>query len=248
MSYASEVLSDSPVIFWQLDETSGTTAADDSGNGYDGTYVDSPTLDVTGLISAGTAVTFDGSSQLVYYDSPISAMFGSGLTVEAWIETTTLSSDAYIVGAADPLASHNWFVMRLVSGKVACYINTSGWTYTGSIAVNDGNAHHLAFTTDGSDLHLYIDGAEDGTGTASGAVPTYQSGISGIALACRAIAHAFYSSGFSGTIDEVAIYKTALSSTRIAAHYTAGTSSTTAVSKTVALPLSALQGVQAVQP
>ncbi len=38
-SYISEVLSDNPLGYYQLNETSGTTAIDSSGNGQDGTYI-----------------------------------------------------------------------------------------------------------------------------------------------------------------------------------------------------------------
>lgn len=43
-SYAGLVLSMNPLGFWPLDEANGTTARDTSGNGFDGTYVSSPTL------------------------------------------------------------------------------------------------------------------------------------------------------------------------------------------------------------
>ena len=35
--YAAEVLADSPVAYWRLSETSGSTVADETGNGHDGT-------------------------------------------------------------------------------------------------------------------------------------------------------------------------------------------------------------------
>ena len=37
-TYASTVLADSPVAYWRLSETSGTSAADSSGNSHGGTY------------------------------------------------------------------------------------------------------------------------------------------------------------------------------------------------------------------
>ena len=42
--YISTVQADSPAAYYQLDETSGTVAADSSGNGNNATYVGSPSL------------------------------------------------------------------------------------------------------------------------------------------------------------------------------------------------------------
>src|SRR6202035_1756866 len=36
--YASTVLADSPLVYYRMNETSGTVAADSSGHGYTGTY------------------------------------------------------------------------------------------------------------------------------------------------------------------------------------------------------------------
>lgn len=43
-AYRTEVLADTPVGYWRLGESAGATAADDSGNGYAGTYNGDPTL------------------------------------------------------------------------------------------------------------------------------------------------------------------------------------------------------------
>ena len=50
-------------VLYKLDEPSGTTMADSSGNAHDGTYVDTPTLAVSGPVSGHTGATFDGISQ-----------------------------------------------------------------------------------------------------------------------------------------------------------------------------------------
>ena len=65
LSLASELLADTPVALWKLDETSGTTLADSSGNGLDLTIVNSgmqlaqsylvPSLPTTRFLYTGTA-------------------------------------------------------------------------------------------------------------------------------------------------------------------------------------------------
>ncbi len=52
-SYSASVLADSPLAYWRLGEASGTTAADASGNGRTGSYLNTPTLGAAGAL-AGT--------------------------------------------------------------------------------------------------------------------------------------------------------------------------------------------------
>ena len=48
-AYAADVLATSPIAYWKLNEGSGSTVEDSSGNGYDGSY---------------TGVTWDGETFL----------------------------------------------------------------------------------------------------------------------------------------------------------------------------------------
>lgn len=63
--YSDLVLTHSPLLYWRLGESSGTTVTDSSGNGRDGTYINGPTLGETSLLAdgAGSAVYFDNSQQ-----------------------------------------------------------------------------------------------------------------------------------------------------------------------------------------
>ena len=51
--YDTEILADSPVGYWKLNETSGTTAYDSSGNGNNGTLHGGITLNQPGPWSGG---------------------------------------------------------------------------------------------------------------------------------------------------------------------------------------------------
>jgi hypothetical protein len=65
MTYESEVLADSPLVYWRLDESSGQTAADSSGNGNDGWYGDSTFLTGGSQID-GVPEGFIDSADAVY--------------------------------------------------------------------------------------------------------------------------------------------------------------------------------------
>lgn len=59
-TYAQTVLDTNPYGYWRLDETSGTTAVDETANNNDATYIGSPTLGLSPLINDGTSVGMDG--------------------------------------------------------------------------------------------------------------------------------------------------------------------------------------------
>jgi hypothetical protein len=61
MAYEDEVLADLPLIYWRLDETSGTTAADSSGNGNDGTIVERTAASLSPVFASSF-----GTSEAIY--------------------------------------------------------------------------------------------------------------------------------------------------------------------------------------
>ncbi len=98
--YSSVVLAKGPVGYWRLGEASGPTAADASGNGYDGTYLGNPTFGQSGAIvnDPDTAIGFNGPDSLDYVEmpDPDSQAFsqptsGLGLTVEVWMRPDVLT-------------------------------------------------------------------------------------------------------------------------------------------------------------
>jgi hypothetical protein len=108
--YSSVVLAKGPVGYWRLGEASGPTAADASGNGYDGTYVGNPIFGQAGAImnDADTAIGLNGPASKDYVEipDPDSQAFSQptstvGLTVEVWMRPDVLTfpgqtSDIYI--------------------------------------------------------------------------------------------------------------------------------------------------------
>ena len=159
---------------WNLDETSGLTAADNSGCGNNGTLVNGPTWNPTGG-QIGGALVFDGTDDYVNLGTDSSLNFGSSapFTIAAWVKTTEdygmiisfrSSTDGgpvidltvgYDGGANDP-------------GKVMILVRQDG--YVGSYArvtggsVKDGQWHHVAAVrSSGSTVELFLDGVSQGT-------------------------------------------------------------------------------------
>ena len=81
LSYTQQVLNlfGSDIIsYLTLSDSSGTMAADASGNNRTGTYTNSPTLGAEGIGDGLTSVSFDGTDDLVnWYSASLAAAFNS---------------------------------------------------------------------------------------------------------------------------------------------------------------------------
>ena len=209
-SYPDAVLADSPVAYWRLGETSGTVAVDEVGR-HDGTYT-GVTLGATGAISDGdTAASFGGADdRMVPADS--AAFDVANLTIEAWVKTT--GTRLFSIVGRD--AAERSFQFRKIQSGELHFIPFVGGVYysvTSTTVVHDGNWHHVAATYDGAAAKVYVDGSLEATDSSmSGNLDA------GVAPTIGVRSNDDY---FIGDIDEVAYYGTALSATRIAAHYNA---------------------------
>lgn len=232
MTYSAEVLADAPVAYWRLGELSGTAAADSNGSGttYPGTYHGSPTLGQTGIGGAGgdTAVLFGSSAKYVDFGDVLeNPNTGSGYTVEAWVRLPT----GFSSGSNDPIIAKGNFSWRLTryfgsSGATAQlnFTQDLGNPAPNSIAfttanIDDGNWHHVVVTVSSTrSARAYYDG------TLVGGPAT----IDALSTQTDPLRIANNGSDFwKGLVDEVAIYRSVLSATRVAAHYSAGVGTVT---------------------
>lgn len=218
--YPTAVLADRPSAYWRLGETSGTTAVDATGNGHAATYAGSYTLAQPGAISsdAGYSTTFDGSS--AYVSAPTFSISPT-VTVEAWIYASTYNQSGFIV-VKNP-ANENW---ELFVSNNTIYWRTGGTNCAGSGTTDLTTPapsvymwHHVVAVESGALGKIYIDGLQVASSSSMAAIgnSTYpiEIGRFGSYAGCTAN---YY---FSGQIAEVAIYPTALASSRILAHYQA---------------------------
>ncbi|MHC4494231.1 MAG: hypothetical protein ACYSYM_00240 [Planctomycetota bacterium] len=86
------------VGYWPLDEGGGTTTADASGNGNDGT-LNAPKWDAGKF---GSALNFDGVDDYVDLGNPPILDFGTGdFTVSAWVKTTVPAGETVYGNGGD---------------------------------------------------------------------------------------------------------------------------------------------------
>lgn len=235
-AYSLAVTSDAPAWYARLGEASGTTFLDQAGNGTTGTWDLGLPDPVAGLLTGDTdgARSFTGDDGgTVPYGTWMAT--STALTLEAWIKTT--SGGAIL--DRDVLTTGRVWQFRVSSGKLQFITiggSTGTVTATSVASVNDGVRHHVAATFDGSNIRLYIDGVLDNTVAASGSL------LASLVPLRIGVSNSGGSSSninqFVGTIDEPAYYTSVLSGTRIAAHYTTG-STAPASPATVVAPVAA---------
>ena len=221
-SYAMVVASDSPASYWRLGETSGSTAADAAGSS-PGSINGGVTLGVPGALAgdANTAMGFNGSTGYVSVPDAASLDFAGDFTVEAWAKPNALTGiGGAVVHKGGSSGYPVWQYRMSITGgnqwRGTVFVGNSNIAVTAPGVASTTSWTHLAMTKAGSTLTLYVNGAAVATTTVSGIVNT-STGI--LAIGRTGASSSDY---FNGQIDEVAVYPTALSAARIAAHHTAG--------------------------
>lgn len=227
--YREVVLADTPLAYWKLDEASGTVAHDASGNDNHGTYTNSPTLGVTGLMLDGvgaTAVQFSrASAETVSIGDLSDFEFGgtAPFTVEAWVSLTTGpgSGEFYtVVQKYQPGGSptRGWEMLAINGPQFSFQRRQDGATshIVTSGAVTIGTTYHVVVTYDGTTLTMYLNGAVVDTDATAVSLST---GSDPLVIAGQDIDGDF----MNGTIDEVSIYDRALTADEIGEHYAVGT-------------------------
>ena len=222
------MLNDSPTLYYRLDETASAIALDSSGNGSTATEVNSPTQGSAGALAtdADGAVTMNGSNQYLYGNT--SYVNPTTYSVEAWFKTST-ATGGEIVGF------HNPQVGTAVGGQSdrLVYMNNAGLLYFGvyntgvhtihsTLTYNNGAAHHVVATLSSAGMVMYVDGAQ----VASDATVTTEQSYTGWWRAGESDMTGWDSAPtsnfFNGTIDDFAVYPTALSLQQVQVHYCNG--------------------------
>lgn len=218
MSLQHQIMQDTPSGYWPLDETSGTTAFDRSGNGRDGTYVNAPALNQDQFFRSPRFTA--ASSQRV--EIPDQAAFDliDTFTVSSWFRLATTGTIRALVSKGQ-----DSFCMRHeVDGKIGFFKSQVGTPSRGS--------HNTMLSTEGWN-HVAAT-KPPGTTTPDvlfNGVLSVQAGATGsfvanaLKLAIGAdieVGGPTYVNHMDGWIAHVAFFPSVLSADRIKAHYEAG--------------------------
>ena len=236
-AYADEVLLSGPIAYWRLGEASGTTAADSSGNARDGTY-SGPTLGVPGVVSRtfDTAADFDGVNDRVevadYTDIQIGGPW-SEKTVELWFDADGISNRQVLYEQGGITRGLNVYIVggQLYAGAWNTGMNGVG-TPWGPVFVSSpitaDEQHYAALVIEQATglAKLYLDGVEVDSQPGIGPLFSHSSNV-GIG---RMDEHTYFHDGtqlgdgnyFDGTLDDIALYNSALMPLTILDHFGLG--------------------------
>jgi len=228
--YKAAVLASGPLAYWRLDDTSGTTAVDITGNGYDGTYVAGPTLEADGVMADGSgnpSVDFDGSTEYVEVDEVADGLVGlAAVTIEAWVNVDDFGSGRAVfrINRDIPATSgDNVFGFGISSNGAVSWGDQNDNHNSANGLITADTAHYVVVTRDSSDdIRIYVDGVwvltEATAGTTAEAADVAQLGMDWDALEGGGTKTQF----FDGQLDEIAVYTRALDPDEILEHYNIG--------------------------
>jgi len=208
------------VGWWKMDETSGTTIADSSGNGNDGTIENAPTP-IAGVI--GGAWEFHGTGAAnnqgdrIRVPNSDTLDINSNISICLWIRPDAEDPEGAGMETAAMCkalsgASPSWsFQVRYGWGGPQPYMaftfNTSprAWAFVGQ-NLEQGEWAHIACAHDGATLTSYLNGVE-AESTAMGAITSSPTPV--------LIGSDGWGSDWIGGIDDVRIYKRGLTAEEI---------------------------------
>ncbi|HEY7310523.1 MAG TPA: Ig-like domain-containing protein [Gemmataceae bacterium] len=204
------------VAAYGLDENAGTTANDDSGNGNNGTLTNATWT--TGKYGSALQFTGAATSDVTINDAP-SLDETTGLTVEAWVNPSTLNSidDGWAAAVAKDNRSSSAndvsYALYAAAGTgtaPALHLDIKGKgdegvQGTSVLALNTWT--FLAGTYDSSTMKLYVNGTLVASRTMAGSIATTTNPLH--------IGGDWSNEMFTGLIDNVRVYNRALSASEI---------------------------------
>jgi len=158
-----------PALYWKLDESSGTVAADASGNNLAGTYTGSsgtptPSAMVPVLSfpdPSSRAFVRANRHTVTLANMPASIKPTTDVSISVWYRATTIDTGSGSTGGSELVSAGDNYLMRLhigdieiskrtASGHMQCLGVTSGHL--------DGNWHHVAGVISPTAMLVYVDG------------------------------------------------------------------------------------------
>lgn len=218
LSYDDEVLADGPLIYYKMDEAG--LPVDYSGNGRNADFAEGTPA---AALHSGSIASREVDSFTTNYVADVYTYgpFGTtaGVSMEAWIQMDADDGILTVYETTDTptMDIRLWKSPRAIQKTIIDFGGGNSASFDTPELLADGAVHYVVATWDNTTLRLYVDGV------------LYDSANSTLPDSLNADEmYGFFddSSGVASTkVDSFALYGTALSAERIAAHYAAGLSS-----------------------
>ena len=205
------------ITYSRFEEGAGMTFADSSGNGHTGTLIGGAAFQAnvpvgvvpqTGASNVGSLL-LDGSSGYGRVPDAATLRPSTGITLEAYFRLDAAASTSILFGRQFSTGTANSFQLGLRPNLFFGLTDVGGvpQTIDTAFAPALGRWYHVAGTSDGTTMRLYIDGAEIGSTLFAG--PIGYPGSNPILIGADDDGSGRFGF-FRGGIDEVRISDTAL--------------------------------------
>ncbi|WP_245987439.1 DUF5695 domain-containing protein [Cohnella lupini] len=206
------------VANYLLNETSGTTASDSSGNGKNATLTGGTSW-VAG--HAGNALSLNGTN--AYASLPTGIVGGlNDFTISTWVKVTSLSDWARIFDFGTGTSNYMFLAPRAGGSGLRFAITTSGngaEQQLNAPALPTGVWKHIAVTLSGTTGRLYVDGVQ----VASNTNMTFKPSSLGSTTLNYIGKSQFGDPYLNGQVDDFKIYGRALSATEVSTIFAGST-------------------------
>jgi chitodextrinase len=198
------------VLHWKFDETSGSSAADASGNGNTASIRAGSTWDAGGARDGALSTGGSGGSI-----GSITSFPDAALTTAFWIRSSNKTNAGTPFSYATTVNTNAFLIYN--NQNFAVYVNGYSTGSTG-VTANDGIWHHIAVTWRSSDgqVQIYKDGTLAATRTLGVGALIRTSGSITAGQEQDAVGGAFDASqALIGSLDDMRVYRRVLSASEI---------------------------------
>ena len=197
-AYNDAIKADGPIAYYELNGD----ATDSSGNGHDGTATNATFGPDRPFDLAVSSVSFNGNGNIA-----VSSLAAQAQTVELWVKPTVKTS-MDLVTHGDPSAD-GWSVA--IGAKRKLVFKTGGRTISSRFPIITGRWSMIDVAWTSSSVSFAVNGG----------VTQFKGKPLSAAPGPGSAADLTIANGVKGSVDEVALYPTALTRTQMGNHYTA---------------------------
>jgi subtilase family serine protease len=211
--YRNTVLADTPIGYWSLDELNWPVIVDSGGNGHSGS-LNGVTLGTEG--SVGNAASFNNANDTI--EIPINSP-ETNYTYELWFKTKVATGGISSVRQGINYADDRDLYLK--DGNIYHYLWSGERIGSNDKNYADDKWHHVAVVVQsGVGQKLYVDSELVASGTKDKSNFNWDTYLT-LGKAYESGGQGFSFPSFNGSLDEVALYDSALSADQIRVHYVA---------------------------